>query len=158
MSSCRWALWGEQVPTAAGTVAHRLAVGDLLSAVEVEGAVFAPHDAGAAAVGARLLLAEGLRLLFQEGGERALGEAGSGSGGELFQSGESSVGAGASLAKGPAGDDFAPLGGQLTDHVEVLGGKLRACHRLSYLGVAENGETAGLSCCKAKGPAGQSVS
>ena len=139
MPSCSRVRWGEKVPAAVGTVADRLAVGDLLSAGEVEGAVLAPHPAGPATGGARLLLAEGLRLLFQEGGERALGEAGSGSGGELFQSGESSVGAGASLAKGPSGDNFAPLGGQLTDLVEVLGRKLRACHRLSYLGVAENG-------------------
>ena len=43
-------------------MAHRLAVGDLLPAVEVQGAVFAPHEAGPAAVGARLLLAEGLGL------------------------------------------------------------------------------------------------
>jgi hypothetical protein len=130
----------------------------LLPAVEVEGAFFAPHQAGPAAVGARLLLAEGLRLLFQEGGERALGQPGRGSSGELFQGGEGGVGAGASLAEGPSGDDLAPPGGQLTDFVEVLGRKLRAFHRLSYLGVAENGETACRSCCKAEESAGQSVS
>jgi hypothetical protein len=97
-------------------------------------------------------------LLFQERGESALGESGSGSSGDLFQGGEVGVESGAGLAEGPAGNDFAPLGSQITDFLEVLGRKLRACHRRSCLGVAENGETACLSCCKAKWFAGQSVS
>jgi hypothetical protein len=43
LSSCSGALRGEKVPAAVGTVADRLAVGNLLPGVEVEGAVVAPH-------------------------------------------------------------------------------------------------------------------
>jgi hypothetical protein len=131
-------------------VADRLAVGDLLSAVEVEGAVFAAHQARPATGGARLLLAEGLSLLLQKGGEGALGESGRGCCGELFQGSEVGVESRSGLAEGPARDDFAPLGREITDSLEVLGRKLGAYHRLSYLGVAENGATACLSCYRAK--------
>jgi hypothetical protein len=139
-------------------VADGLVVGDLLSAVEMEGAAFASHRAGPATVGARLLLAEGLRLLLQKGGESALRESGGGSRGELFQGSEVGVESGSGLAEGPASNDFAPLGSEITDFLQVLGRKWRACHRLSCLGVAENGEAACHSCCKAEGPAGQSGS
>jgi hypothetical protein len=158
LSSCSWVLWGEKVPAAVGTVANRLVVGDLLSAVEAEGAVLASHQAQASAGRTGLLLPEGVGLLFEEGGEGALGEAGRGRGGELFQGGEGGVEPGPLLAEGPTGDDFAPLGGQITDFLEVLGGGLGACHRLSCLEVTENGKTACLSCYKAERSAGQSVS
>lgn len=123
MSSCSWVRWGEKVPAAVGTVAHRLAVGNWLSALEVEGAVFPSHEARPATGGARLLLAEGSSLLFQEGRESALGEPGRGRSGELFQGREGGVEPGSGLAEGPAGDNLAPLGGQITDLLEVLGRK-----------------------------------
>jgi hypothetical protein len=144
LSSCSCVRWGEKVPAAVGTVAEGLAVRDLLSAVEVEGAVVVSHQAGPSAVGARLVLTEGDGLLFEEGGEGALGEAGRGRGGELFQVGKGGVEGGPGFAEGPAGDNFAPLGGQGADFLEVLGRKFAACHRLSCLEVAENGEN-GLS-------------
>jgi hypothetical protein len=149
---------GEKVPATVGTVAHRLVVGDLLSAVEVEGTVFASHDAGLATARTRLLLAEGVGLLFQEGSQSALGESGSGCRGELFQGGEVGVERGAGVAEGPTGKDFAPLSGEIMDVLEVLGRKLRACHRLSCLDVAENGKTACRCCCRPKWSPGQSKS
>jgi hypothetical protein len=103
-------------------VADRLAVLDGLTAVEVQRPGLVPHGARPAAAGARLLVAEGLGLLFEEGGKGALGESGGGRGGELLQGGERDSEARPVVAEGPPGDDFAPLGGQSADLVEVLGG------------------------------------
>jgi hypothetical protein len=74
------------------------------------------------------VFAEGLGLLFQEGAEGALGEAGRGGAGELLHSVEVGVQAGASVAEGPAGDDFAPAGGEVTDFLEEFGGKFTVRH------------------------------
>ena len=139
MPSCSRVRWGEKVPAAVGTVADRLAVGDLLSAGEVEGAVLAPHPAGPATGGARLLLAEGLGLLLQEGGQGAFGEPGRGGGRDLLQGREIDVQSRPLVAEGPSGDDFAPLGGESTDILEVLRREGVACHRPSCLQVAETG-------------------
>src|SRR5262249_21193998 len=112
---------------------------DLLAAVDVQGPGLPLHGAKSAAIGAGLLRAEGLGLLLQGGGERAFGESSGGSGGELFQGGEIKVEAGPLLAEGPSGDNFAPLGGESTDILEVLRGQGVACHRPSCLEVAETG-------------------
>src|SRR5438045_4764410 len=96
---------------------------DLLAAVDVQGPCPSLHGAGAAAVGAGLLRAEGLGLVLQGGGERAFGQSGGGRGGELLQGGEIEVEAGAGVTEGPAGDDFAPLGSESTDILEVLWGE-----------------------------------
>jgi hypothetical protein len=131
--------WGKKVPAAVGAVAKRLLMLDLLAAVDVQGPCLSLHAAGSAAVGARLLRAEGLGLLLQSGGERAFGQPGGGSGGELLQGGEVEVEAGPGLAEGASGDNFAPLGGKGTDILEVLRGEGLACHRPSCLEVAETG-------------------
>jgi hypothetical protein len=112
---------------------------DLLTAVDVQGPGLPSHGAGAPAVGAGLLRAEGLGLLLQGGGESAFGQAGGGGGGELLQGGEIEVEAGAGVPKGPASDNLAPLGGESTDILEVLGREGLACHRPSWLGVRETG-------------------
>jgi hypothetical protein len=77
--------------------------------------------------------------LFQEGGEGAFGEPGGGRGRDLLQGGEIEVEARPVVAEGPSGDNLAPLGGQITDVLEVLGGEWSACHRRSCLQVTENG-------------------
>ena len=84
------------------------------------------HSARPAAVGARLLLAEGQGLLFQKGGKGALGQAGRSRGGELLEGGEVDGESGALFAEGAAGDDFAPLGGEVAEFLEVLGRELAA--------------------------------
>ena len=91
-----------------------------------QGALGPADGARAAAVGAGLLVAEGLGLLLQEGREGAFGQAGGRGAGDLLHGAEIDVGAGAVGAEGVAGDDFAPAGGQLTDFTEVLGGELPA--------------------------------
>jgi hypothetical protein len=96
---------------------------DLLAAVDVQGPCLSLHGAGASAAGAGLLRAEGLGLLLQSGGESAFGQSGGGRGGESLQGGEVEVEAGAGVAEGPAGDNFAPLGSESTDILEVLGGE-----------------------------------
>jgi hypothetical protein len=117
---------------------------DLLATVDVQGPCLSLHGAESAAVGAGLLLAEGLGLLLQSGGESAFGQSGGGSGGELLQGGEIEVESGAGLAEGPSGDSFAPLGSESTDILEFLRGEGIACHRPSCLEVAESGRV-GLS-------------
>jgi len=139
-------------------VAKRLVVLDLLTAVDVQRPRLALQDTRPAAVRTRLLLPEGIGLLFQEGGEGAFGESGRGGGCHLLQGGEIKVESGPLVAEGPAGDNFAPLGGQRADVLEVLGRNLRACHRQSCLRVTEIGKALSLACCMAKAPAVQSRS
>ena len=91
------------------------------------------------AVGTALLLAEGLGLLLQEGGESALGQASSGSAGNLLHQVEIDVQSGAVLAEGSSSDDFAPAGGEVTDFLEECGGKFTACHGRYYLVLAAKG-------------------
>jgi hypothetical protein len=43
---------------------------------------------------------------------------------------------GAGLAEGTAGDDFALLGGEVTEVLEILRGNLDRSHELSFLGLA----------------------
>jgi hypothetical protein len=110
-----------------------------LAAVDVQGPCLSLYGAGAPTFGAGLLRAEGLGLLLQGGGEGAFGQPGGGCGGELLQGGEIEVEAGAGLAEGPPGDDFAPLGSEGTDILEVLRGEWLACHGPSCLQVVEAG-------------------
>jgi len=72
------------------------------------------------------LFAAGLGWLFQERTEGACREAGRGGAGELLQGREVGVEAGAGVAAGAAGDDFAPAGGEVTDFLEEFGGKFTA--------------------------------
>src|SRR5205823_5688647 len=86
-----------------------------------------------AAVGARRLGAEGLGLLLQEGAEGALGQTGRRGRGDLLQRLEVDVGAGAGLPEGATGDDFSPLGRQLTDFLDLLGRESALRHEQSCL-------------------------
>jgi uncharacterized membrane protein len=60
--------------------------------------------------------------LFQEGGERALEQPLSGGLGGLLQGEQIGVQGRTGIAEGAAGNDFAPLGGKVTEILEFLGG------------------------------------
>jgi hypothetical protein len=61
-----------------------------------------------------------LRLLLEQGRQGALGQATGGNGRDLFEFGEIDLESRATVTVGAAGDDFAPLGGQVTEIDEVL--------------------------------------
>lgn len=82
-----------------------------------------------------MLRAQGVGLALQEGLQGALVEAGGGGLGDLLHGVEVDVESGAVVTEGAAGDDFAPLGRQITEFLELLRGKLAACHEGSCLGV-----------------------
>jgi hypothetical protein len=113
-------------------VAQRFALGEL-PAVESQWPFLLANGAGAAAVGAGLLGAEGIGLLSEQDGEGALGESGGGGAGNVLHGLENDVGAGARVAEGAAGNAFAPLGGEITDFLEFLGRELAPRHGLSCL-------------------------
>jgi hypothetical protein len=81
-------------------------------------------------------LAQGLGLLFQQGGQSAFGEAGGRRTGQSLQGLEIGVQAGAGLAEGPAGDDFAPARGEVADFLEEFRRKFTSCHRWYLLVLA----------------------
>jgi hypothetical protein len=72
----------------------------------------------------------------QCGGQGALGQTNRSGAGDLLHRVEVHVEAGAVIAEGAAGDDFAPALGEVTDLLEQLGGELAAWHGLSCLVLA----------------------
>jgi hypothetical protein len=85
------------------------------------------------------LLPQGVGLLFEEGLQGALVEPGGGGLRDLLHGVEIDVESGAGVAEGAAGDDFAPLGRQITEFLELLGGELASRHGASHLGVRATG-------------------
>jgi hypothetical protein len=73
------------------------------------------------AVGTGLGVREGLSLEFQQGAERAFQQSLGGVGGPL-EGEQIDVAGGAGLPEGAAGDDFAPLGGEIMRILEVFRG------------------------------------
>src|SRR5262245_9095268 len=128
--------WGEKVPAAVGTVADRFALLQL-GALHLQGAFLPADDAGASAIGTELLLAQGIGLLFQEGLEGALGKAGGGGTGDLLHGIQIDVEAGAVVAEGASGNDFAPAGGKVAEFLKFLGGEGASWH----VGACLAGET-----------------
>jgi hypothetical protein len=94
--------------------------GELLAAFDGQGSVLIADAAKVAAVGTGLLSSQSLVLLLQEGGEGALGQATSGSSGDLLQGLKVDLGAWARLAEDTPGDDFTPASGQLVDLLEFF--------------------------------------
>jgi hypothetical protein len=82
-----------------------------------------------------LLLPQGVGLLFEEGLQGALVEPGGGGLSDLLHGVEIDVESGAVVAEGAAGDDFAPLGRQITEFLELWGSELASRHDASHLGV-----------------------
>ncbi|MBV8576012.1 MAG: hypothetical protein JOZ58_13390 [Acetobacteraceae bacterium] len=104
-----------------------------MTALEVQAPGLALNGAEPAAVGAGLLLAQGVGLLLREDGEGALGQALGRLLGHLLQGAEVNVQRRALRAEGAAGDDFAPGGRQLPDVPEVFGLESGTRHGLSCL-------------------------
>src|SRR5262245_18358027 len=128
--------WGEKVPAAVGTVADRFALLQL-GALHLQGAFLPADHAGAYAIGTELLLAQGIGLLFQEGLEGALGKAGGGGTGDLLHGIQIDVEAGAVVAEGASGNDFAPAGGKVAEFLKFLGGEGASWHVASCLVVEQ---------------------
>src|SRR5262249_37321753 len=105
----------------------RLALGNG-AAGPVQGAGLAVDGTGGAAVGAGGLFAQGLRLLFQQGSQGALGEASRSGAGQLLHGLEVGVQAGAALAEGASGNDFASAGGQVAEFLEEFRRKFTTRH------------------------------
>jgi hypothetical protein len=104
-----------------------------LGVFDGEGPVFGADRAELAAGGAGQLIGQGLGLLLQEGVQSALDQTASGGGSDLFHGLEVEDVVWAGLTEGAAGDDFAPLGSECTDFLELLGRELRSCHGESSL-------------------------
>jgi hypothetical protein len=68
-----------------------------------------------------LRVGQGLGLLGQQGGEGALEQPLRGGLGGLLEGEQVGVQGGAGVAEGAPGNDFAPLGGEVTDVLEFLG-------------------------------------
>jgi len=81
------------------------------------------------------VLAQGVGLLLEEGLQGALGESVGGGAGDLLHGLEIDIESGAALATGASSDDFAPLGGEAAEFLELLGGEGALCHAVSCLGV-----------------------
>jgi hypothetical protein len=86
-----------------------------LAARDLEGATLAAEGTGSPAFGTGLRRAQGVGLLFEEGLQGALDEAGGRGAGDLLHGSEIDVEPGTGVAEGTAGDDFAPLGGELAE-------------------------------------------
>jgi hypothetical protein len=104
-------------------------------AADVQGALLTAEDTKPPAVGTGLLLAQGVGLLLEEGLQGALGESVGGGAGDLLHGIEIDLKSGAAVAAGASGDDFAPLGGEAAEFLELLGGEGAVCHDASCLGV-----------------------
>jgi hypothetical protein len=126
--------WGEKVPATVGTVADRFALSHLC-ALNLERAFLTTEGTRSSAVGTGLLLTQGVGLLFEEGLQGALGETGSGGVSNLLHCIEIDVEPRPVVAEGASGDDFAPLGGQVTEFLEFFGGERTASHDASCVGV-----------------------
>ena len=98
----------------------RFVVGDRPAAT-VQGTRLVSDGAELLAGGTGLWVGKGLGLLFQQGGERAFQQSLGSRLRGLLEGEEVEIQGGASRAKGAAGDDFTPLGGEVVEIVEVLG-------------------------------------
>jgi hypothetical protein len=126
--------WGEKVPAAVGTVAHRFALLQL-RAMELERAWLAAEGAKPPAIGTGQLLAQGLGLLFKEGLHSPFGEAGGGGLGDLLHGGEIDVESGSVVAEGASGDNLAPLGSEAAEFLDFVEGEGAVCHDASCVRV-----------------------
>jgi hypothetical protein len=100
-------------------MANRLVEGQA-TALDSQGPVLVADETRSAAVRTGLLVAESLCLLLEEGVDCALGQAGRGSSSDLLHGLQVDGGVRARFAEGTPGDDFAPLGGEVTNLLEFL--------------------------------------
>ena len=121
-------------------MADGLVVGDRAPHT-IQGPRLALDGAGALAARTGALFGQGLGLLLQEGGEGALEHPLGGGLGGLLQGEQVGVQGRALRAERPAGGNFPPLGGEITEMLEFLGGKRSGSHEVSFLGLAPRDET-----------------
>lgn len=95
----------------------------------------AADGTGAVAGRAGLLLAQAVGLSLEEVLEGALVEAGGGGLGDLLHEVQVGLEPGPVVAEGPPGDDLTPPSGEVTELLELFGGKGPTRHGLSCLGV-----------------------
>jgi hypothetical protein len=115
-------------------VAERLALAQL-GALDVERAFVTADGTRPPTPGTGLVLAQRLGLLFQERLQGAFGETGGGGLGDLLHGIEIDVESGSLVAEGTAGNNSAPLRGEVAELLKFLGGKGAACHAASCVGV-----------------------
>jgi hypothetical protein len=84
-----------------------------------------------------LVLGERLRLLLQGSGQGSLGQTSRRGAGDLLHGVEVNIQARTVVAKGAAGNDFAPTGGKVTDLLQLFGSELASWHGVSCLVVAK---------------------
>jgi hypothetical protein len=104
-----------------------------LDAAKGQQSFLAMDGAGASAVGTRVLGAEQLGLLLEQGGEGSFGQAGGSDSSDLLHGIQIDIGAGSGIAEGMAGNNFTPLGSEVTDFLESLGREFVLRHGLSCL-------------------------
>jgi hypothetical protein len=126
--------WGEKVPAAVGTVANGFALLQLC-ALNMKGTFLAAEQTEASALGTGLLLAQGGSLLFEKALQRSLSESSGGGAGELLHGLQIDVKTGTLVTEGASGDDFAPLGSESLEFLELLGSEGAAWHGASCIGV-----------------------
>jgi hypothetical protein len=80
-----------------------------------------------------VLRPQGVRLLAQQGSKDALGQAGRGGVGDVFHGLEINLLARPGVAEGTAGDDLAPLRGEVANFLQLLGRELATRHGQSFL-------------------------
>jgi hypothetical protein len=111
-------------------VADRFVIVDR-AAKEVQGAQFVLDGTKLLALRTGLLFGQGLGLLFEQCAERALEQSLSGGLGSLFEGEEIGIQRRANVPESAAGNDFAPLGGKITEILEFLGSQCSSGHELS---------------------------
>src|SRR5262245_59113710 len=136
-SSLRLVLWGEKVPAAGRAVGDGFGEGDRGPAGH-DLARPTPDRAGPLAGGAGQLGGELSGLLLGEVFEGAGGQPGGGRGGDLLHLVEVRIERWSVVAVGVAGDDFAPLLGEVRDGRELLGRQFACGHRPSCLALGVN--------------------
>jgi hypothetical protein len=115
-------------------VANRFALLQLC-ALNVKDAFLAAEDTRSSALGTGLLLAQSGSLFFEKGLQGALGESHGGGVGELLHGLKIDVKSGSVVTEGASGDDFAPLGSEALEFLELFGSEGVACHDASCIGV-----------------------
>lgn len=102
-------------------MAERFVVSELAAPLDPQRSVLTLDRTKVVTVWAGLFGTERLGLLFQQGAESALRQPCRGGRGDLLHGLEVEVQSGTRLPASTTGHDFAPLGSQFTDFLELLG-------------------------------------
>jgi hypothetical protein len=114
-------------------MADGLVIGQGYPAANLDGTVLVGERAESATGRAGLLVRQGVGLPLQQALQGACDQPGGGGLGDTLQGGQIEADG---VVAGAAGDDFAPLGGQVVQLLQFGGGEVRAWHGASCLWVA----------------------